>query len=778
MASSFKHDSSGFLVGELLDLNRELLDAQSAGNAVWRGIRSDVKAIARAVGAQVRKTQTQRSGEPGNGQPRASSGQFVRRVNQPAGRSGAATARGGSPAGAARATTGVAAISSREARTATVSPTGRNSRAQSVGVGRLGLDDANTRVIPAMGASAISSRETQTTTVRPAGRDGRGRFAQGGGDDAPDKANRNESGKLTNAIEKLGASLNSADQLDPTITAMKEIKEVVSPLGRGLFSMFGRGAERKKERWYSRILKALTAKKELNAVGGRSGGGLSLSVGGGMAGGLLGGAGGLLGGAGGLLGGMLGKGKGLLKGAGGLLKRVPFLGALLAGGGALASIFGEDDPSKSADENRTERYRGVGESGGMLAGGTIGAVLGSALGPVGTVVGGYLGAMAGEIIGGKVGEWTKTLVDADVPGMIGKAWSGFVVDAKAGWEKVVAGASEAWGFAKEKGKEALDAAKNAGNKANDGVKAATGVDVKALTKDGAAKAVEVGGKAIDAYKDAAIRTGDFVVENAPKLVPQTVKRAIGGAQQFFKPGDSKVIEERKAALANQMDAAGITDPVERAAFMAQMDHESGGFKHMQELGGSSYFKKYDGRKDLGNTLAGDGEQFKGRGFIQLTGRANYRDMGKKLGLNLENNPELAKDPEIAAKIATQFWTDRSRATKFGGGTIRELAKAGNIDAVTQGINGGMNGAQGRRELFSAYLKSTETVTAGAARVPPVSIPSSVPERIPPAPDAAIPAQLNTTKPAPVNVSMREPIGQDVGDRSIAHVVSGGLGMMA
>ena len=226
-----------------------------------------------------------------------------------------------------------------------------------------------------------------------------------------------------------------------------------------------------------------------------------------------------------------------------------------------------------------------------------------------------------------------------------------------------------------------------------------------------------------------------------------------------------------------MDEAGITDPTERAVFMAQADHESGDFKYMQELGGNSYFKQYDGRKDIGNTQAGDGERFKGRGFFQLTGRANYRDMGRKLGLDLENQPEQAANPEIAAKIATQFWADRSRARKFGGGKISDLAKAGDIDGVTQGINGGLNGAQNRRDLFASYLKSAETTTASAARIPPVSIPSSVPERIAPMPDAAIPAQLNNAKQVPVNVSMREPIGQDVGDRAIAHVVSGGLGML-
>ena len=63
------------------------------------------------------------------------------------------------------------------------------------------------------------------------------------------------------------------------------------------------------------------------------------------------------------------------------------------------------------------------------------------------------------------------------------------------------------------------------------------------------------------------------------------------------------------------------------------------------------------------------------------------------------------------------------------------------------------------------------------RTPLVLLVSAVPECIAPTSDAAIPAQLNSAKQAPVNVSMREPIGQDVGDRSIAHVVSGGLGMV-
>lgn len=360
--------------------------------------------------------------------------------------------------------------------------------------------------------------------------------------------------------------------------------------------------------------------------------------------------------------------------------------------------------------NRTERYRGVGESGGMLAGGAIGAVLGSALGPVGTVAGGYLGSMAGETIGGKVGEWTKTLVDADIPGMIGKAWTGFVADAKSGWEKVVAGASEAWGFAKDKGKEALEAAKNAANKANDTVKAATGVDVKSLAKEGAAKAVEVGGKAADVAKDAAVKTGDFVAENAPKLVPNTVKRLAGMA------GNA-------ASLASEAISSGITDPRKLALFMGQMAHESGGFGSLSEnLNYSSMDriravfgknKAIAGMSDdqlqglvrnpdalanavygnrMGNTEPGDGAKYKGRGFVQLTGKDNYTAASKALGIDLVKNPELASDPDTANKIAVWYWKSR----------VEAKGADSSIEASTKAINGGFNGMDDRKAQTAKY----------------------------------------------------------------------------
>lgn len=83
-------------------------------------------------------------------------------------------------------------------------------------------------------------------------------------------------------------------------------------------------------------------------------------------------------------------------------------------------------------------------------------------------------------------------------------------------------------------------------------------------------------------------------------------------------------------------------------------HETGAFKHMREIWGPTPAqKRYEGRADLGNTVRGDGKKFMGRGFVQITGRRNYTDWGRRLGLDLLKEPQLAEKPEIAAKILVQ-----------------------------------------------------------------------------------------------------------------------------
>src|ERR1700704_2715751 len=87
----------------------------------------------------------------------------------------------------------------------------------------------------------------------------------------------------------------------------------------------------------------------------------------------------------------------------------------------------------------------------------------------------------------------------------------------------------------------------------------------------------------------------------------------------------------------------ITSYLRETAFLAQLAHESGELRYMEELASGS---AYEGRKDLGNTQPGDGKRYKGRGPIQLPGRANYRAAGKALGYDLEGMPELAARPEV------------------------------------------------------------------------------------------------------------------------------------
>ena len=147
----------------------------------------------------------------------------------------------------------------------------------------------------------------------------------------------------------------------------------------------------------------------------------------------------------------------------------------------------------------------------------------------------------------------------------------------------------------------------------------------------------------------------------------------------------------ESSLIAAMNKAGMKNKKERAMFLAQMSHESGNFRYDEEIHDGS---NYEGRSDLGNTQRGDGKRYKGRGYIQLTGRSNYAKYGKMVGHDLVGNPDLAKDPNVAADVALAYWRDRG---------ISSHAQSGDIRKVTRIINGGYNGLADRENKYAAYM---------------------------------------------------------------------------
>lgn len=140
----------------------------------------------------------------------------------------------------------------------------------------------------------------------------------------------------------------------------------------------------------------------------------------------------------------------------------------------------------------------------------------------------------------------------------------------------------------------------------------------------------------------------------------------------------------------------INTALREAHFWAQAAHETGGFKFMHEIWGpTDAQKRYEGRKDLGNTEPGDGKRYAGRGIFQLTGRANYKKYGEILGIDLVGDPDKAADPETSLRIACEYWKSRN---------INACADKDDVVAVTKKINGGTNGIADRRVCLATAKK--------------------------------------------------------------------------
>ena len=170
-------------------------------------------------------------------------------------------------------------------------------------------------------------------------------------------------------------------------------------------------------------------------------------------------------------------------------------------------------------------------------------------------------------------------------------------------------------------------------------------------------------------------------------------------------------------LALPPDNPALASPARAAALIGQAAHESSRFTRVEEglyysaqrltqvfprrfatLAKAEPFARnpqalannvYGGR--LGNDKLDDGWMYRGRGYLQLTGRENYRCLGLLLGLDLEDQPDLATDPKIAWLIASKFLATRTK----GGKTALEWADEGNVEMVTRIVNGGTHGLDER-----------------------------------------------------------------------------------
>lgn len=330
--------------------------------------------------------------------------------------------------------------------------------------------------------------------------------------------------------------------------------------------------------------------------------------------------------------------------------------------------------------------------GGGMAGGWAGTQAGAALGgTIGAAFGG-VGAVPGALIGGAIG---------GLGGYLGGSWLG----------------DAAYDAATKEDPSKAGRARNAQRQAEKNTQA---VAQKVLTQDSEKRAQGglTGTRApslsdkFSSFLGNTIKSISSYVSSLPATLASlggAAMGAIGDLGSAIGEGYEAITTGGKAADMEQaIVAAGVRDPTTKAQIMAQTAHESGNFKYTTELGGPSYFKRYEGRRDLGNVQPGDGYKYRGRGFLQVTGRANYAQMSRELGVDFVSNPDLLSTPKYAA-LSAMVWF-KKRWNRLDG-------KWGDTRAVTRVVNGGYNGLADRVAKYAQYSKlyaSGKSVSEGAA----------------------------------------------------------------
>src|SRR5207247_2605708 len=168
---------------------------------------------------------------------------------------------------------------------------------------------------------------------------------------------------------------------------------------------------------------------------------------------------------------------------------------------------------------------------------------------------------------------------------------------------------------------------------------------------------------------------------------RALAKALGADAQAFpvldRPG-SPIDDEFDAAIRRWQAGIGVIAEgfVPIAEFPSKFNTPPGG----------AQFSKYDSRADLGNSQPGDGARYRGRGFVQLTGKANYEKYGERIGFPLLTDFDKANAPEVAAVVLAVFLSDK--ADKF-----RDAVGRGRLDLARKLVNGGSHGLDSFKDVF-------------------------------------------------------------------------------
>ncbi|KAF1003292.1 MAG: hypothetical protein GAK28_04797 [Luteibacter sp.] len=773
--AKIKHDADGFLTGEAVDMGRI--------QAVWDEMHDDLR--------EIRRVLTQH-GVVGRGVAPA----IARRVG--AG-DGAAPASDESFA-AMRAT-------QQAIRRAAAKPAVRDARGRFVG--------ANKNDAPKSPGA------------------GGGSGGGGGGEGSEEGRMRAFADRLVGAVKESGSGIEEAD---PAVKAFNEVARPLARgyemigggkekrqegLLRRIYSTLT--GFRKEETGFSKA-----TNKTLKSIDGKAPTAPGGAASNGMFGGLMSklpSVGGLISGAGGSL---LSMGKGLAGAGKGLLRRVPLLGTLLAGASAVSDIFStetDDSLTRREKDGRDGKAAGgfAGSVGGMLVGAKLGAAVGTLAGPIGTAIGGvvggaagmFFGEKAGDIMGETIGGWVSDLREADIPGKITAAWDTTTDYMKKGWGGALDRLSEGWAGLQKAGKNVANWAEGKLDSANSFVRDATGVDVKAGLTNAKAQVVELGGQAIEGVKAGA----QWTAENT--AVGRGASKVVSGARtagDWILGQTSKLFESGKGGAGTVSSGKGDLGGASYGTY--QLSSSQGTLQNF--LKSSKYGDQFAGLKPGSpefnakwKEVAAADPSFAGaqHDFIKSTHYDPALAGLKDGGIDLSGRGAAVQDALWSTSV--QFGAGNSKKgavsmfqKALAGKDLSSLSDEDIVSAVqdykianndklfassSQAVRAGTAGrAKSEKERLLALAASGDGPPAVAAapqapvgvaapavpavastNVPSVSVAPVVPA-VAEAPSVAVPLASNASD-RPVQVAVKAPdAGQDLRERGIAHVATGGL----